>query len=145
MSTFNNAVAAAPELSRGLVKIWQLLSQGKVEQVQSQFLTLEAQLIDYALLEQAEDLVVVPGEFGWDDVGTWVALERIFAKDEHENIIKGEALVFESQGNIIDNTLSDKVIVAYGVEEMIIVNAQDVMLISKKEHSFNLNKSVSKT
>jgi mannose-1-phosphate guanylyltransferase len=141
LSTFNSTVAAvAPELSRGLVKIRQLLSQGRAEEVQSEFLSLEAQSIDYALLEHAENLMVVPGEFGWDDVGTWASLERVFAKDEHENIIKGEAQVFESQGNIIDNILSDKVIVAYGIEEMIIVNAQDVMLITKKEHSSNLKK-----
>lgn len=141
LSTFNSTVAAvAPELSSGFVKIRQLLSQGAIEEVHTEFLSLEAQSIDYALLEHAENLVVVPGEFGWDDVGTWASLERVFAKDEYENIIKGEALVFESQGNIIDNTLSDKVIVAYGVEEMIIVNAQDVMLITKKEHSSNLKK-----
>jgi mannose-1-phosphate guanylyltransferase len=145
LSTFNSTVkAVAPTLSSGLVKIRQLLSQGEIDQVHLQFLSLEAQSIDYALLEHAENLVAVLGEFGWDDVGTWASVERVFAKDEHENIIKGEAVVFESRGNIIDNTLSDKVIVAYGVEEMLIVNAQDVMLITKKEHSSNLKKVLAK-
>lgn len=145
LSAFQKALETyAPALFEGLERIKEYLLAKDTAQVKEQFLSLEAQSIDYALLERAENIVVVPGEFGWDDVGTWAALERVFAKDENENIIKGEALVFESQGNIIDNTLADKVIVAYGVENMIIVNAKDVMLITKKEHSADLKKVLAK-
>lgn len=50
--------------------------------VRERFLQLEQKPIDYAVLERADDILVVPGDFGWDDVGIWAALERIFDRKE---------------------------------------------------------------
>lgn len=74
--------------------------------------------------------MVVPGDFGWDDVGTWAALERIYDKDENGNVIKGEAVAIEAGGNIIDNSLGDKLVVAFGVKDLVIVNSEDVVLVA---------------
>ena len=43
--------------------------------------------IDYAVMEKSQSIYVVPGDFGWDDIGTWTSLERYIAKDENENIL----------------------------------------------------------
>ena len=43
--------------------------------------------IDYAVMEKSQSIYVVPGDFGWDDIGTWTSLERYIAKDESENIL----------------------------------------------------------
>jgi len=108
--------------------------------VREKFLTLERRSIDYALMEKAENIVVVPGDFGWDDVGTWAALERIYDKDENGNVIKGEAVAIEAGGNIIDNSLGDKLVVAFGVKDLVIVNSEDVVLVADKKRSGSLKK-----
>ena len=145
LSAFKNILAAyAPSLADKLSKIRQFLLEGNCEKAEEQFLDLEARSIDYALLERAREILVVPGEFGWDDVGTWAALERIFTKDENENIIQGEAEVLDSQGNIIENTLADKLIVAYRIDDMLIVNDKDVVLVTKKEASTDLKNVLAK-
>ena len=108
--------------------------------MREKFLTLERRSIDYALMEKAENIVVVPGDFGWDDVGTWAALERIYDKDENGNVIKGEAVAIEAGGNIIDNSLGDKLVVAFGVKDLVIVNSEDVVLVADKKRSGSLKK-----
>ena len=84
--------------------------------------------------------MVVPGGFGWDDVGTWAALERICDKDENGNVIKGEVVAIEMGGNIIDNSVGDKLVVAFGVRDLVIVNSEDVVLVADKKKIGSLKK-----
>ena len=140
ISAFKRAVAAhAPLLHEGLSQIERLWKEGS-EAVREKFLTLERRSIDYALMEKAENIAVVPGDFGWDDVGTWAALERIYDKDENGNVIKGEAVAIEASGNIVDNSIGDKLFVAFGVRDLVIVNSEDVVLVADKRRSGNLKK-----
>ena len=140
ISAFRHALARhAPLLHEGLCQIERSLEEG-FDAVREKFLTLERRSIDYALMEKAENIVVVPGDFGWDDVGTWAALERIYDKDENGNVIKGEAVAIEAGGNIIDNSLGDKLVVAFGVKDLVIVNSEDVVLVADKKRSGNLKK-----
>jgi len=140
ISAFKRAVAAhAPLLHEGLSQIERLWKEGS-EAVREKFLTLERRSIDYALMEKAENIAVVPGDFGWDDVGTWAALERIYDKDENGNVIKGEAVAIEASGNIVDNSTGDKLFVAFGVRDLVIVNTEYVVLVADKKRSGNLKK-----
>ncbi|HHV76831.1 MAG TPA: hypothetical protein GXX39_05635 [Syntrophothermus lipocalidus] len=91
-------------------------------------------------MEKADNIVVVPGGFGWDDVGTWAALERICDKDENGNVIKGEVVAIEMGGNIIDNSVGDKLVVAFGVRDLVIVNSEDVVLVADKKKIGSLKK-----
>lgn len=142
ISAFRHALARhAPLLHKGLGEIERsLAAEEGFDAVREKFLTLERRSIDYALMEKAENIVVVPGDFGWDDVGTWAALERIYDKDENGNVIKGEAVAVEAGGNIIDNSMGDKLFVAFGVRDLVIVNSEDVVLVADKKKSGNLKK-----
>lgn len=140
ISAFRRALAKhAPLLHEGLCQIERSLEEG-FDAVREKFLTLERRSIDYALMEKADNIVVVPGDFGWDDVGTWAALERIYDKDENGNVIKGEAVAIEAGGNIIDNSVGDKLFVAFGVRDLVIVNSEDVVLVADKKRSGSLKK-----
>lgn len=103
ITAFRHALARhAPLLYDGLGEIERsLAAEEGFDAVREKFLTLERRSIDSALMEKAENIVVVPGDFGWDDVGTWAALERIYEKDENGDVIKGEAVAVEAGGNII--------------------------------------------
>lgn len=88
--------------------------------------------IDYAIMEKADNVYVIPAEFGWSDLGSWNALHEIKEKDEHENVIDGAAIVYNSKDNYI-KTQKNKVTVLEGLEGFLIADFKDVLLICKKE------------
>lgn len=90
--------------------------------------------IDYAIMEKADNVYVVPGDFGWSDLGSWNALHEIKQKDENENVIEGSALTYESTDNYIKGD-KKKLIVAHGLEGFLVADFDDVLLICKKEDS----------
>lgn len=90
--------------------------------------------IDYAIMEKAENVYVVPGEFGWSDLGSWNALHEIRDKDKNDNVIEGSALTYDSKDNFIKGN-KDKLILVQGMEGYLIADFDDVLLICKKEDS----------
>ena len=89
--------------------------------------------IDYAVMEHAERVAVVPMQAGWNDVGSWDALETILEQDEHGNsIAKGEVLLLDSSSNIV---YSDKRMVALiNVNNLVVVDTGDTLLIGDKNN-----------
>jgi len=90
--------------------------------------------IDYAIMEKADNVFVVPGDFGWSDLGSWNALHEIKDKDQNENVIEANALTYKSKDNYI-KAKKEKVVVVQGVEGLLIADFDDVLLICKKEDS----------
>ncbi|MEQ9403272.1 MAG: mannose-1-phosphate guanylyltransferase [Cyclobacteriaceae bacterium] len=90
--------------------------------------------IDYAVMEKAENVYVVPGDFGWSDLGSWNALHELKEKDENENVIEGSVFTYESKDNFIRGR-KGKMIVAHGLEGYLVADFNDVLLICKKEDS----------
>jgi mannose-1-phosphate guanylyltransferase len=96
--------------------------------------------IDYAVMEKADKVFVVPVDFMWDDVGNWTAMERIRTRDGCGNAICGRVFALDSHSNIIENCSQDKVIVACGVRDLVIVNADDAILIMDKTQGHDIQK-----
>lgn len=90
--------------------------------------------IDYAIMEKAENVYVVPGEFGWSDLGSWNALHEIKDKDENNNVIEGSVLTYDSKDNYIKGS-KEKLTVIQGTEGFLIADFDDVLLVCKKEDS----------
>lgn len=92
--------------------------------------------IDYAVLEKSKNIYVVPSEFGWDDIGTWKAVERYKEKDINDNILYGNAKVIESKCNIAIN--SCKRIVMIGIDDVMTLETEDSIYIVNKGYMDNL-------
>ena len=88
--------------------------------------------IDYGILEKVKNICVIPGDFGWDDVGSWFALERYKEKDENDNTIVGEVRNLGGKGNIVVG--STKPIVIAGLEDVILVESEEMIFLAKKEN-----------
>jgi mannose-1-phosphate guanylyltransferase len=89
--------------------------------------------VDYAILEKADNVYVLPCDIGWTDLGTWGSLYNQVDKDPNENAIVGKSVkLYNSAKNIISNP-TDKLIVIDGLEDYIVVNTSDALLICKKE------------
>ncbi len=89
--------------------------------------------IDYALMEKTNDAVVIPMDVSWNDVGTWEALSKIKDKDENGNTLDGDIYVKDSVDSYIQT--EDSIVLAIGINDLIIVNTKDALLVTAKNNS----------
>jgi len=95
--------------------------------------------IDYALMERTERAYVVPGSFAWDDIGDWVALERLLAKAANSggpadtNTVVGRHVGMDASGNIVYTEDPEDVVVTLGVHDLVIVKRGNALLLVHKE------------
>lgn len=104
--------------------------------------SLPRKSIDFAVMEGAQDLVVIPIDIGWSDVGSWSSLFEVLPHDENGNCIRGdrgEIILMESHNTLI---VSNKLTVAYGVEDLIIVDTPDALLVCSRERAQEIRKVV---
>lgn len=102
------------------------------------FPTFESISIDYGIMEKASDIYILPGNFGWDDVGSWLAIERIKGTDTDTNTITGNVVTVNSNNCIIEG--HDKLIAAVGLKDIIVVDTEDATLICNKATSGDIKK-----
>lgn len=95
--------------------------------------------IDYALMEKTQLATVIPTEFGWDDLGDWNALERLF-KGDKENVEMGTHLGLDTKGTIVYSSDSEQVVVTLGLEDVVIVRDRNVTLVVKKDRTQDIKK-----
>lgn len=87
--------------------------------------------IDYGIMERAKEVLVLEGNFGWNDVGSWDALRALYDADENGNVIYGEQIHIDTKNCIA--YAKSKLIAALGVEDLIIVEADDAVLVCHKD------------
>lgn len=94
--------------------------------------------IDYAVMEKAQKVAVVPLDAGWSDVGSWQAVADLEKKDENQNSLIGEVLTLDTKNCYINSR--HKLIATIGVENLIIISLKDVVLIVDKNKSQDVKK-----
>jgi mannose-1-phosphate guanylyltransferase len=102
------------------------------------FPTFPSISIDYGIMEKSKNIFTIPGNFGWDDVGSWLSLGRIRTTNENGNIINGNVLSINTDNCIIEG--SDKLIATIGLEDLIIVDTEDAILICDKTKTNDIKK-----
>ena len=89
--------------------------------------------IDYAVMEKAENVYVIPSSFGWSDLGTWASAYDTLDKDYLDNAVAGDnVMVIDATKNMI-HADNKKLVLLQGLEDFIIVDTKDVLLICKKD------------
>ena len=92
--------------------------------------------IDYGIMERADDVVVVPGDFGWNDVGSWDNLGVLYEADANGNIIKGEQVNIATKNSICYS--QSRLIATIGIEDLIVVETSDAILVCRKDMAQNV-------
>ncbi len=92
--------------------------------------------IDYAVMENSSDVVVVPMDAGWSDIGSWSSLWEIADKDKQNNAHLGDVISINSYNNLIQN--SDKLGATIGVNNLVVVDTKDALLIADKNQVQNV-------
>lgn len=128
-----------PATYEGLQSIYSAIATEKEDEVlDTVFRGFESQSVDYGILEKSDNIYTIPGNFGWDDVGSWLAVGRIRENDTAGNVISGDVIAVGTQNCIIEG--SNKLIAAVGLENLIVVDSENAILICSKEQTGNIKK-----
>lgn len=92
--------------------------------------------VDVGVLERSSRMLVVPGDFAWDDVGTWAALRRVRDCDENNNALRGTVHAVQSHGNVVH--AESGTVVLYGVSDLVVVCRDGLTLVTTIEHAADL-------
>lgn len=95
------------------------------------FLQCPSESIDYAVMEQTTDAVVVPMDAGWSDIGSWRSLSELSQQDDNGNTVIGDAKLLASENSYVRS--EDKLVAAIGVNDLVIVSTKDAVLVASKD------------
>ncbi len=98
--------------------------------------------IDYAVMENANNVFVLPATFDWNDLGTWNSLHEKLDKDENNNAIVNAKVLLENASNNIIRSDADKLIVIDGLSDYIIVDKEGILLIYPKAKEQDIKRIV---
>lgn len=107
----------------------------------------EAISIDYAISEKADNLLLIPGDFGWSDVGDWKVVYDLGDKDENKNVVVGDdeevmTLSINSEGNLIHT--NGRLVALVGLKDLIVVDTDEILMVCPKDKSQDVKKIVEK-
>jgi mannose-1-phosphate guanylyltransferase len=126
-----------PELyafARGYREVY---AQGAAEResyVRARYAKLTSVSIDHGIMERAQDVRVVPGSFGWYDIGSWTTAWELAPKDDHGNAVIGDASLIDAK-NCYARINPGKVVALIGVEDLVVVDTEDALLIMPRERA----------
>ena len=128
-----------PETHAGLCRIKEAIGSPEENEVlEREFSAFKSESIDYGVMEKAKNIYTLPGSFGWDDVGSWNAVERIQPTNEYGNVVHGNAVTVDTKRCIIQG--GRKLIATVGLEDIIIVDTDDALLVCEKGEAGEIKK-----
>jgi mannose-1-phosphate guanylyltransferase len=123
-----------PEMHGELMKIEKEIGSPRYQQtLETVYGMIRGISIDYGVMERADAVYVIPGSFGWNDIGSWDEVYRVSGKDDSGNSITGKVIQQDTRGSFVFSP--DKVVAMIGVEDLIVVNTDDALLICKRGRS----------
>lgn len=130
-----------PEMTEGLAKIRESYGTDLFDDVLKQvFPTFKSESVDFGIMEKASGIYTIPGNFGWDDVGNWLALERINKTNEFGNMIHGDVISINTKNTTVSG--GKKLIATVGIENLIIVDTDDALLVCAKDSTQDVKKVI---
>lgn len=140
-SIMENLKKFMPDIYEGALRIGEAVgTQDFNDVLNKEFHAFTSESIDFGIMEKADDIYTLPGSFGWDDVGNWLAVERINEVDDNKNYIEGNVISIGSERTTICG--GKRLIAAVGVEDVIIVDTDDALLICSKNNTQDVKKVI---
>lgn len=122
-----------PELHGGLLRLAGTIGDRLAAAMEEVYPDLPGISVDYGIMERAPNILVLPGDFGWDDVGSWPALEGYRENDDLGNVLEGRGVLLDTRNTLV--YAPHKVVATLGVENLIIADAGDSLLVCRKERA----------
>jgi mannose-1-phosphate guanylyltransferase len=132
-----------PDVYAGLEQLQSCIGEkDEREKIGEIYPTIPAVSVDYGIMERATGVLTVPGEFGWNDVGSWDMLGVLHEADGDGNVTVGDCVLAESCGNILYS--SGRTIAVVGVKDLVVAETADAVLVCPKERAQDVKKIVEK-
>lgn len=130
-----------PDIYCELEKISSSLgSDGEEKTINAVYPQIRSVSVDYGIMEKADNIKVVAGDFGWNDVGSWDMLGVLHASDAEGNVATGDALLIDAKDSIVYS--SGRLIAAVGVDNLVIVETPDAVLVMPKDRAQDVKRAV---
>ncbi len=130
-----------PEVYSGAVKIGEAFGTPEFNEVlEREFTAMPAESVDYGIMEKADNIYTIPGSFGWDDVGSWLAVERINDTDENNNYTEGDVCFADMKNTTVCG--GKRLVAVVGAEDLIIVDTDDAVLVCSKNSTQDVKKII---
>ncbi len=134
----------APEIASSVSACWAEMDTGAridMREIPAEsFKSVPDLSVDYAVMERSDRVAVIPGDFGWSDIGSWTAVRDLVPVDPAGNRVVGDAILIDSSNTFVQS--EDRLVTALGVDNLMIVDTPDALLITTPENSQNVKKIV---
>lgn len=135
-----NIKAFVPQLASGLARIAESIdTPEETNVIRNEYEGFESISIDYAVMERASNVKIIEANFEWDDVGSWLAVERLNKSDQNDNTILGKHCGINTNGNIIIGD-EERLITTINVSGLVIVSTKDVTMVCNKNNAEDIKK-----
>ena len=136
---------AAPEVSSAINACWEVMWQhsgtGMTEIPADLFRDAPDISVDYAVMEKSGRVAVVPGDFGWSDIGTWTAIRELVQPDVDQNRAIGEVLFVDTNNTFVQS--EDRLVALVGISDLMIIDTPDALLVAHSDKAQEVKKIVS--
>lgn len=123
-----------PRLHSCLAELDQVLgTEDEREVLERTWPQVEKETIDFGIMEKAEDVVVMPVEMGWSDVGSWASLAELLPSDGEGNVVVGRHLGLETRNSVIYSP--HHLVATIGIEDLIVVATEDAILVCPRDRA----------
>lgn len=130
-----------PEIHDGAVRIGDSYGTDSYEETLiKEFTAFTSESVDFGIMEKASDIYTIPGSFGWDDVGSWLAVERINETDDKKNYFDGDVIAVDSERTTVCG--GKRLVAAIGTRDIVIVDTDDVLLVCSKNNTQDVKKVI---
>jgi mannose-1-phosphate guanylyltransferase len=141
-SCFERLKTHAPDLYAGLRRVAHSTSKAaRTQATGALYERLQPLSIDHALLEPGGKMLVIPGNFGWRDVGSWRSVFEVSAKKETDNVQRGNVLSLDGKGNLLF-AHGKKLLAVIGVQDLVVVDTDDALLVCPRVRAQEVKKIV---
>lgn len=138
----------APEVAQAAEACWAAMHDARGEQASMLEIPSEAFAevpdisIDYAVMEQSANVAVVPGNFGWSDIGSWNAVSQLVEPDAHNNRAVGDVILVDSSNTFVQS--EDRLVAGVGLDNLMIVDTPDALLVAHPDKAQDVKKIVAR-
>jgi mannose-1-phosphate guanylyltransferase/mannose-6-phosphate isomerase len=131
----------APALLVAAEDVWrESETEGDKTELKAAFAQLENISVDYAVMEKAENIAVIPGDLDWSDIGSWSAVADAMESDSHNNTSSGQNVFIDTRNTHIQS--EDRLVAAVGLNNLLIIDTPDAVLVADKSKSQDVRKVV---
>ena len=134
----------APEVAKAVDACWsamQPLNNDQMAEIPAeQFKSVPDLSIDYAVMEKSDKVAVVPGDFGWSDIGSWNAIRDLVEPDACQNRALGEAIFVDSTNTFVQS--EGRLVATVGISDLMIIDTADALLVVHPDKAQDVKKVV---